>query len=123
MTTTTTNLGITKIEPDQSGAYAVVNTALDNIDKAIAGRLALDLTGLTSKTLSGAESTNHILHVTATTAACELVLQAVPKTWLVVNDGTHHVTIARSGQSGAPMVPAGAAKQLLCDGINVRTIA
>lgn len=121
--TTTQNLGITKLEPSQAGAHAVVNLALDNVDKAIAGRLAINLTGLTTKSLTGAESTNHILHVTATTAACDLVVQAVPKSWIVVNDGGHTVTVKRSGQSGAPTVAAGAAKHLFCDGTDVRIVA
>lgn len=121
--TTTPNLGITKLNPGQSAAHAVVNTALDNVDAAIAGRLAINLTGLATKTLTGAESTNHILHVTATTAACDLVLQAVPKSWIVVNDGGHTVTVKRAGQSGAPTVAAGAAKHLFCDGTDVRMVA
>lgn len=120
--TTTPNLGITKLEPGQAGAHAVVNTALDNVDKAIAGRLAIDLTGLTTKSLSGGESTNHVLHVTATTAACDLVVQALPKSWIVVNDGSHTVTVKRTGQSGAPTVAAGAIQHLVCDGTDVRLV-
>lgn len=120
--TTTPNLGITKLEPGQAGAHAVVNTALDNLDKAIAGRLAINLTGLTTKSLTGAESTNHILHVTATTAACDLVVQAVPKRWTVINDGSHTLTLKRSGQSGAPTLAAGAIRDFVCDGTNVRLV-
>lgn len=120
--TTTTNLGITKLEPGQAGAHAVVNTALDALDSAVAGRLALALTG-TSTTLTGAQSTAHILHVTSTTAATDLVVQALPKSWVVINDGSHTVTLKRSGQVGAPTIAAGAIKHLVCDGTNVRIIA
>lgn len=120
--TTTANLGITKLNPGQASAHVVVNTALDNLDAAIAGRLALDLTGLTTRSLSGAESTNHVLHVTTTTAACDLVVQAVPKSWIVVNDGSHTVTLKRSGQVGAPTVAAGHSAHLFCDGTNVRAL-
>lgn len=89
----------------------------------MAGRLAINLTGLTTKSLTGGESTNHILHVTATTAACDLVLQAVPKSWIVINGGSHTLTIKRSGQSGAPTLAAGATKHFVCDGTDVRVVA
>jgi hypothetical protein len=122
--TTTANLGITKLNPGQAGAHAVVNTALDNVDKAIAGRLAIDLTGETSVTLTGPESTNHILHVTATDGACDLVVQALPKSWIVVNDGSHTVTCKRGGQASPtpPAVAAGTSAHLYCDGTNVRAV-
>lgn len=123
MPTYTTYLGITKLAQGQSNAHVTVNEALDNIDKAVAGRLAIDLTGLTTKTLTGGESTNHILHVTDTDAACDLVLQAVPKSWVIVNDGSHTVTVKRSGQTGAPTIAAGAIKHFICDGTNVRIVA
>lgn len=122
MTTYTANLGITKLTQGQSNAHVTVNEALDDIDKAAAGRLAIDLTGLTTKTLTGDESTNHILHVTATTAACDLVLQAVPKSWIVINDGSHTVTVKRASQSGAPTLAAAAVKHFVCDGTDVRLV-
>lgn len=123
MPTYTAYLGLTKLAQGQSNAHVTVNEALDNLDKAIAGRLPIDLTGLTTKTLTGGESTNHILHVTATTAACDLVVQAAAKSWIVINDGSHTVTLKRSGQAGAPTVAAGAIKHLLSDGTNVRIVA
>lgn len=118
----TQNLGITKLTQGQSNAHVTVNDALDNLDRALAGRLAIDLTGLTTKALTGGESTRHILHVTDTDAACDLVIQAVPKTWVVINDGSHTVTVKRSGQSGAPTIAAGAIKHFVCDGTDIRVI-
>jgi hypothetical protein len=117
----TQNLGITKLAPGQANAHATVNEAFDNFDKAISGRLVLALTGA-SRTLSGGESTNYMLHVTSTTAACDLVVQAVPKSWIVINGGSHTVTVKRSGQSGAPTVAAGATKHMVCDGTDVRLV-
>lgn len=119
--TMTANLGITKLNAGQSNAHVVVNQALDGLDTAVAGRLALALTG-TSTTLTGSQSTAHILHVTSTTAATDLVVQALPKSWVVINDGSHTVTVKRSGQSGAPTVAAGAVKHLVCDGTDVRLV-
>lgn len=119
--TTTTNLGITKLDPGQSNAHVRVNEAFDDLDEAIAGRLALSLSGA-STTLTGAQSTNHILHVTATTVATDLVVQVLPKSWIVINDGSHTVTFKRSGQAGAPTIAAGAIKHFVCDGTNVRLV-
>ena len=119
----TANLGVLLMDPAQAQPHLPHNDALVALDKAIAGRLAIDLTGLTTKTLTGSESTNHILHVTATTAACDLVVQTNTKSWIVINDGSHTVTVKRSGQSGAPTVAAGAIKHLLSDGTNVRIVA
>lgn len=119
--TTTANLGITKLNAGQANAHVTVNTAMDGFDSAIAGRLPLALSGA-STSLTGAQSTNHILHVTSTTVATDLVVQAVPKSWIVVNDGSHTVTVKRSGQSGAPTVAAGHSAHLYCDGTDIRSI-
>lgn len=122
MPTYTANLGVTKLDAGQANAHVRVNEALDVLDKAIAGRLAIDLTGLTTKTLTGAESTHEILHVTATTAACDLIVQAVPKRWTVINDGSHTVTFKRAAQGSPPTIAAGAIKHFVCDGTDVRLV-
>nr|WP_315210069.1 hypothetical protein [uncultured Albidiferax sp.] len=119
----TANIGITKLVPGQSSAHVVVNDALDVVDKALAGRLALDLSGLTTKALTGGESTNSILHITTTTAACTLTVQAVPKVWQCINDGAHAVTVQCTGQTGAPVLAVGVVKTLVCDGTKVRVVA
>ena len=119
--TTTANIGITKLDPGQSNAHVRVNEALDDLDEALAGRLALALTG-SSTTLTGAQSTNHILHITSTAGATDLVVQAVPKSWIVINDGADTVTVKRASQSGAPTVAAGAIQHLVCDGTDVRAV-
>lgn len=120
--TTTANLGITKLNPGQASAHVTVNTAMDGFDASIAGRLALALSGA-STSLTGAQSTNHILHVTSTTIATDLVVQAVPKSWVVINDGSHTVTVKRASQAGAPTIAAGAVKHVVCDGTDVRLVA
>lgn len=122
--TTTPNLGITKLTPGQANAHVTVNEALDDLDIAIAGCLSINLTGLSTKTLTGAESTNYILKITATSGACDLVVQALPRSWIVVNDGSHTVTVKRASQSSPtpPTVAAGASKHLYCDGTNVRAV-
>lgn len=119
----TANIGITKLVEGQERAHVSVNDALDVLDKAIAGRLVLDLTGLTDKTLTGGESTAHILHVTATTANAWVVIQKAAKTWVVINDGTHNVTFQTAGQASPPTLAAGAIKHLVCDGTDIRVVA
>jgi len=124
MPTYTTYLGVTKLAAGQSNAHVTVNEALDVLDKSIAGRLGINLVGLSTKTLTGAESTNHILHVTATDRACDLVVQATVKSWIVINDGSHTVTVKRSGQTSPspPSILAAGIKDLLCDGTNIRQV-
>lgn len=118
----TQNLGITKLNPGQSGAHALTNEAFDSLDKAIAGVLSLDLTGLTSLSLTGAQSTNQIIMVTDTTAACVLIMQDKPKTWTIVNDGSHTVTIRANSQVGGPTLAAGVMGIFVCLGNEVRKV-
>jgi len=122
MSSYTANLGLLLMDPAQAQPHLPHNEALVSIDKAIAGALDLDLTGLTTLTLTGAESTAHILHVTTTTAACDLVVQTNPKSWIVINDGAHTVTVKRAAQTGAPTVAAGAIKHLVSDGVDIRLV-
>lgn len=123
MPTYTANIGITKLVEGQESAHVTVNDALDVVDKAIAGKGAFNLSGLTTKALTGGESTNAILHITATTAACVLTIQPVPKLWTLINDGTHAVTVQCAGQSSPPVVAAGAVKALVCDGTKIRVVS
>lgn len=120
MPTYTQNLGATLLEQGQANAHAVVNEALAVFDKAIAGRLALALTA--NRSLTGGESTNAILHITSTTGAVALTVQAVPKTWDVINDGSHTVTLQCAGQSSPPTLAAGTTGRFACDGTGVRRI-
>lgn len=122
MPTYTDNIGMILMDPAQSQPHVTHNEALTAADTAIAGRLPLALTGA-STTLTGAQSTAHILHVTSTTMATDLVVQAKPKSWVVINDGSHTVTVKRAGQTGAPTVAAAAIKHLICDGADVRALA
>lgn len=117
----TANLGITQLTQGQAAAHVTVNEALAVLDVAIAGRLALALTTAT-RGLSGGESTRAMLHVTSTTMACALEVQAVPKVWVLINGGTHAVTLRVSGQASPPVIAAGKSAILVCDGTIVRRI-
>ena len=123
MASYTAYIGITKLVPGQSSAHLTVNDALDVVDKALAGRLALNLSGLTTRSLGGGASTNAILHVTTTTVACMVTIQAVAKVWQFINDGTHPVTVQCAGQASPPTIAAGAVKTLVCDGSKIRLVA
>lgn len=120
--TTTANLGVTLLEPGQANAHVTVNEALSAMDKAIAGRLELALTGA-ALALTGAQSTNAILHIVSTAVACTLTVQDKPKQWSVINDGDADVTITVDGQTPTPpTVEAGRAAIVACDGAAVRRI-
>lgn len=123
MPTYTANIGITKLVEGQESAHLTVNDALDVVDKALAGRVALNLSGLATRNLSGGESTNAILQVTTTTVACTITIQAVAKVWQFINDGTNPVTVQCAGQAGPPVIAAGAVKTLVCDGTKIRVVA
>jgi hypothetical protein len=122
MPTYTTNIGITKLVEGQEAAHVTVNEALDVLDSAVAGLAALDLTGLTTLNVTPTESTNMILQVTATTAACTLTIQAVPKVWVFINGGAHAVTIQCAGQTTPPTVAAGATKVVVCSGTKILVV-
>lgn len=121
---TTTNLAITLIETGQAQKEVTANDGFQTLDAAVAGRLAIDMTGLATRTITAAEAVHAMLHVTATTAACEIVLPASSKQWLVINDGSHTLTCKRSGQTSPtpPTVAAGAAALVFCDGTNIRKL-
>ncbi|MCB1955227.1 MAG: hypothetical protein H6948_16185 [Zoogloeaceae bacterium] len=124
MPTYTANLGATKLVEGQAGAHVVVNEALDVVDKAIAGCLAIDMVthGADTKVLTGGESTHAILHVTDAGSASWLVVQAVSKLWVVVNDSAYSLTVQTAGQLSPPTIAAGAVAQLVCDGADVRLV-
>lgn len=116
----TQNLGITKLSPGQSNAHLTVNDVADVLDKAVAGLQPLALTG--SRTLTGGESTAAILRITSATGPTTLTIQALPKTWVLVNESTHAITVQCAGQPTPPVVAAGAVRLLVCTGAAIRLV-
>lgn len=120
---TTTFLGVQLLEAAQAQPHLTHNEALVGIDKAVAGRFAKDMTGLTSYTLTAAESTNHQINVFGTPSAAFTVnVQGVAKTWVFVNDTAQEATFKTSAGTGVIVRPYSYV-HLFCDGANVHGAA
>lgn len=115
----TSNLGITKLEPGVNQAHVTVNEGFDLFDSAIAGVTNIDLSAADTVTLSGGESTRHILLAKNATKASWVVVQKQPKTWVFINQCSFSVTVQTSGQASPPTIAAGATKHLVCDGTDI----
>lgn len=114
-----TYLGVQLMEQAQSQPHLVHNEALAGIDKAVAGRFAKDMTGLTTYTLTAAESTHHQINVFGTPSAAFTVnVQAVAKTWVFVNETGQEATFKTSSGAGVIVRP-GSYAHLFSDGTNV----
>ena len=119
----TTYLGVELMEPGQSQPHIVHNSAIVNMDKAVAGRFAKDMTGLTTYTLTPSESTSHQINVFGTpSAAFTINVQPVAKTWVFVNDTGQSATFKTSAGSGVVVRPFSYV-HLFSDGTNVHGAA
>lgn len=115
----TPNLGATHMEAGQAQPHIVINEALDVLDKAIAGRAAIDVSAGGSITLTAAQSTLHMLNPYGTVgAAFTLVVQAASKTWVLINDASQDCTLKTAAGTGV-VVQAGRHAHVYCDGANV----
>lgn len=119
----TTYLGVQLMDAAQAQPHLTHNEALIDIDEAVAGRFAKNMTGLTAYTLTAAESTNHQINVFGTPAAAFTInVQAVSKTWVFVNDTAQEATFKTSAGGGIILRPMSYA-HLFCDGTNVHGAA
>lgn len=120
---TTAYLGVQLMDASQAQPHVTHNEAIVGIDKAVAGRFAKDMTGLTSYTLTAAESTNHQINVYGTPSAAFTVnVQGVAKTWVFVNDTAREATFKTSAGTGVIVRPWSYV-HLFCDGANVHGAA
>jgi hypothetical protein len=116
-------LGVQLMEAGQAQPHLTHNEAIVDIDKAVAGRFAKDMTGLTSYTLTAAESTNHQVNVFGTpSAGITINVQGVAKTWVFVNDTAQEATFKTSAGTGVIVRPWSFV-HLFCDGTNVHGAA
>lgn len=117
----TPNLGIEKLTPGQSSAHVTVNEAMDNFDRAIAG--AYSFTGGGAVTLTGGQSTNHLLICTSASSATTVTIQAVPKTWIAINRSAHSLSFKTPGQATPVTIASGAVRHIACDGTDIVLVA
>lgn len=116
----TPNLGAQQISVGTPQPHVQFNEGALVLAQAVRSDLALDLSGTPNIELTQTQSTNAIIAVTATTAPSTITVRAALKTWTLINDGTHDVTVQTAGQSSPPSVAAGARAFLVCDGTSVR---
>jgi hypothetical protein len=102
----TTFLGVQLMEAGQAQPHLTHNEAIVDIDKAVAGRFAKDMTGLTGYTLTAAESTNHQINLYGSpSASMTITLPATAKTWVFVNDTGQEAYIKTSAGGGIYLRP------------------
>lgn len=112
----TTFLGVQLMEASQAQPHLTHNEAIVDIDKAVAGRFAKDMTGLTNYTLTASESTNHQINLYGSpSASMTITLPATAKTWVFVNDTAQEAYIKTSAGGGIYLRPWSFV-HLFCDG-------
>lgn len=120
---TTPYLGVQLLDAAQAQPHLTHNQAIIDIDKAVAGRFAKDMTGLSTYTLTAAESTNHQINVFGTpSAAFTINVQGNAKTWVFVNDTAQEATFKTSAGTGVIVRPMSYV-HLFSDGTNVHGAA
>lgn len=126
MPDTTPNLGIAHIATNQNQKEATANTAFDDLDTAMVGELAIDVSGNVDVTPSPTTFKVFFdIKLTGTlTGNISLIVPATQKFFrvhhLAANPsiGEYTVTVKVSGQIGV-RVFASEAKLLYCDGVDV----
>lgn len=98
-----------------------LNTLIDNLDDAIAARLALSVAGSSDVTLTAAQALHAYHEYTGTlTGNINVVVPTSDKTYLIFNNtsGSFSLTVKTSAGTGIE-VPQGSRALLYCDSTNV----
>lgn len=121
---TTENLGITKIESAQAQPEVPANAAIDALDKAIAGKEAIDAAGSGDLTLTSAQQLAAVLVVEGALTGARAVIVSTEKLWHVRNatTGEHALTVKTASGAGV-VVPQGGWRTLFNDGTDVVEVA
>lgn len=120
----TPNLNIDYLSTAQSQKEVTVNQALLALDKAVAGCLTLDMTGVASRVLTADEALNAYIKVAGgVTADREIVLPAKARLYIIDNKLSpgYSVSVKTAGGT-AYVVATGKASVLYCDGANVTSV-
>lgn len=124
---TTTNLGVTKVNANQPGIDVTTNTAFDIFDAAIAGRLSLSVAGSADVTLSvtsltaAGQAANAIFEFTGVlTGSINIITPVTSKIYVIYNNttGAFNLTVKTSAGTGI-IVQQGSRVILYCDGTNI----
>lgn len=124
----TSNLGITFVSVSQADKEGTINTGLDKLDGALAGRLVHNMASDADYTLDTAsiEHLNLILDITDTgvllTTTRNIILPSNTQAHIVVNSTAQILqfkTVAGTGTN----IQAGAMELIYCDGTNIESVA
>ena len=120
--TTTTNLGITHVTSAQYQKEVTMNSALNSLDTAIAGRIVVNFASNADLTLTAAQALNSILELTDTgavlTVARNVIVPTANKQWQVYNGTAKTLTIKTTAGTGIALA-AGERALLYCNAANV----
>lgn len=120
--TTSAGLGFTLLEARQTQPHIPVNEALINLDRAVAGRVPLDLTGLATKTLTGPECSYWMLNPYGTpTGNFDLIVNGNIKPYLVINDTAFQCSF-KSATGAVVAIPPGNTVMCYFDGTNMHAV-
>ena len=119
---TTPNLGLTHVAPGQSAKPTTVNGMADGLDEAIAGLTEKDCSVGGTLTLSLAEWSNMVLHLTgAPGAGFNVVVPTNKKIYIVDNASGQTATVKTAAGTGIA-VANGTVRILRCDGTNILVV-
>lgn len=118
MSASTTQLALVYLIQNQAQPHVTLNTAMDRLDGAIAGRLAVTLT--TNRTVTTDEGQTHsILDFSGSLGAgATITLPTLTRCWVIRNTSGQTLTIKTAGQAGPPTLATGKVAIFATDGTN-----
>lgn len=115
----TPNLGLPHVDPAQNNKPATVNQTFDGLDEAMAGLTEKDCSAGGTITLSLAEWSNMVLHLTgAPSAGFNVVVPTNKKIYIVDNASGQTATVKTPSGTGTAC-STGTVRILRCDGTNI----
>jgi len=124
---TTTNLGITKVEAAQFQKEVTMNTALDTIDKVLAGKYTYNMASDANYTVSDSNSQNRIIIITDTgvvlTTTRDITIDNLTKDWIVENRTAQSLVFKTAGGAGTVTVTSATIRHIYGDGTSIFAVA
>ena len=121
----TSNLGIVYVSASQADKEGTINTGLDKLDGAIAGRLAHNMASDADYTLTTTENLNMILDIqdsgVVLTTTRSIILASNTQMHIVVNNTAEIIQFKLSTGTGASIQP-GVMDIVYSDGTNVEAV-
>lgn len=120
---TTDNLGVVEVATNQTAKEVTLNNALNKLDNATQGRLAVNFTA-NARTLSATEFTNAVMFVCAGLTGAAVLTVPLTKRLFVVDTASQPYGVTVKGPTGSGVFLSGGSRaQLYCDGTNVLLVS